>query len=84
MHLPLLPIRDIVVFPTMMHPLVVGREKSVNALETAMAGSRLIFVSAQKKLQVDDPVLNDIYEVGTVVEVLQLLRMQDNTLKILI
>lgn len=81
-HLPLLPVRDMVIFPLMTIPLVVGREKSVNALETAMAGHRLILVTAQKKLQTDDPSFSDIYHVGTVAEVLQLLRMQDNTLKI--
>lgn len=83
-RLPLLPVRDIVIFPHMVLPLVVGREKSINALETAMTHKRIIFISAQKKLQVDDPKLGDIYQVGIVAEVLQLMKMQDNTLKILV
>ncbi|MFH1380483.1 MAG: endopeptidase La [bacterium] len=83
-RLPFLPVRDIVIFPHMVLPLVVGREKSINALETAMTNKRLIFISAQKKLQIDDPKLGDIYQVGIVAEVLQLLKMQDRTLKILV
>ena len=83
-RLPLLPIRDIVVFPGMVLPLAVGREKSVKGLEESMAGNRLVFLSTQKKVETEDPGPEDIYRTGVVVEVLQLLKMPDGTLKILI
>jgi len=82
--LPLLPVRDVVIFPFMVLPLVVGREKSQKALETAMSGNRLIFLATQKKYQTEDPGAADIYEIGTVAEVLQLLRMPDGSAKILV
>lgn len=82
--LPLLPIRDVVIFPYMVLPLVVGREKSQKALNEAMAGSRLVFLATQKKIQTEDPQQADIYEIGTVAEVLQLLKMPDGSAKILI
>src|SRR3989339_530863 len=82
--LPLLPVRDVIIFPFMVLPLVVGREKSQKALETAMAGNRLIFLATQKKYQTEDPVAADIYEIGTIAEVLQLLKMPDGSAKILI
>jgi ATP-dependent Lon protease len=82
--LPLLPIRDIVVFPYMMLPLAVGREKSIRALEEAMAGQRRIFLAAQKRDTTEDPQKEDLYTIGTVAEILQLLKMPDGTLKILV
>ncbi|OGS47006.1 MAG: endopeptidase La [Elusimicrobia bacterium RIFOXYD2_FULL_34_15] len=82
--LPLLPVRDIVIFPYMVLPLVVGRERSQKALDEAMAGNRLIFLAAQKKIQTEDPSKEDIYEIGTIAEVLQLLKMPDGSAKILI
>ena len=82
--LPLLPVRDIVVFPHMMLPLAVGREKSVKALEEAMAGHHMIFLAAQKRVQTDDPHKEDIFPIGTIAEILQLLKMPDGTLKILV
>ncbi len=82
--LPLLPIRDIVVFPAMVLPLAVGRDKSIKALETAMAGQRYIFLVTQKTIQTEDPSPQDIYPIGTVAEVLQLLKMPDGTLKVLV
>ncbi|MBN1384438.1 MAG: endopeptidase La [Elusimicrobia bacterium] len=82
--LPLLPIRDVVIFPYMVLPLVVGREKSQKALNEAMAGNRLIFLATQKKIQTEDPQQSDIYDIGTVAEVLQLLKMPDGSAKILI
>jgi ATP-dependent Lon protease len=82
--LPLLPVRDIVVFPHMMLPLAVGREKSIRALEEAMASQRKIFLAAQRRDHTEDPQKDDIYAIGTVAEILQLLKMPDGTLKILV
>ncbi|PKM92610.1 MAG: endopeptidase La, partial [Elusimicrobia bacterium HGW-Elusimicrobia-4] len=82
--LPLLPVRDVVIFPFMVLPLVVGREKSQKALESAMSGNRMIFLATQKKYQTEDPTATDIYEIGTIAEVLQLLKMPDGSAKILI
>ncbi len=82
--LPMLPVRDIVIFPAMVLPLAVGREKSIRALEETMTGNRLIFVVTQKNLQIEDPTPDDIYKIGTVCEILQMLKMPDGTLKILI
>jgi ATP-dependent Lon protease len=83
-RLPLLPVRDIVVFPAMVLPLAVGRDKSIKALEEAMASHRLVFLIAQKHVQTEDPGANDIHPIGTVAEVLQLLKMPDGTLKVLV
>ena len=82
--LPLLPVRDIVVFPAMVLPLAVGRDKSIKALEESMATHRLVFLIAQKHVQTEDPSPDDIHEIGTVAEVLQLLKMPDGTLKVLV
>src|SRR5436305_6557383 len=82
--LPLLPVRDLVVFPHMMLPLAVGREKSIRALEEAMASHRKIFLAAQKRDHTDDPQKEDIYSIGTIADILQLLKMPDGTLKILV
>ena len=83
-RLPLLPVRDIVVYPSMVIPLAVGREKSIRALEEAMATHHLIFLSTQKKGQIDDPQESDLYLFGTVGEVLQLVKLPDGTLKVLV
>jgi ATP-dependent Lon protease len=83
-QLPLLPVRDVVVFPHMVLPLAVGRDKSMKALEVAMTTDRLIFVATQRNSQIEDPVRADLHEHGTVGEILQLLKMPDGTLKILI
>ncbi|MFA7074312.1 MAG: endopeptidase La [Endomicrobiaceae bacterium] len=82
--LPMLPVRDIVVFPAMVLPLAVGREKSIRALEESMTSSRYIFVVTQKNLQIEDPSPDDIYQIGTICEVLQMLKMPDGTLKVLV
>ncbi|MDR1928535.1 MAG: endopeptidase La [Endomicrobium sp.] len=82
--LPLLPVRDIVLYPAMVLPLAVGREKSIKALEESMATNRLIFIVAQKNIQIEDPTPNDVYNIGTVCEVLQILKMPDGTLKTLV
>jgi len=81
---PLLPLRDIVLFPHMVAPLFVGREKSVHAIERAMAAKHEIFLAAQRDAKVDDPKEQDIYRVGTLGAILQLLRLPDGTVKALI
>ncbi|MBN2079145.1 MAG: endopeptidase La [Spirochaetes bacterium] len=81
---PLLPLRDVVVFPHMVIPLFVGREKSVRALDSAMKGERLIVLATQKDAHVSVPDREDLYEVGTVAEILQLLKLPDGTIKVLV
>ena len=81
---PVLPLRDIVVFPHMIVPLFVGREKSVRALEDVMADDKQILLVAQKDASQDDPSSKDIYDVGTVSTVLQLLKLPDGTVKVLV
>ncbi|MFH2219839.1 MAG: endopeptidase La [Pseudomonadota bacterium] len=82
--LPLLPLRDIVVFPHMVAPLFVGRPKSVNALAEAMNGDKSVFLSTQTKAGTDNPEEKDISSVGTIATVLQLLRLPDGTVKALV
>lgn len=82
--LPVLPLRDIVVFPHMIVPLFVGREKSIRALEDVMREEKRILLVAQKNPADDDPQANAIYEVGTVAQVLQLLKLPDGTVKVLV
>ncbi len=84
MILPLLPLRDIVVFPHMVAPLFVGRAKSVNALADAMNQDKNVFLATQKKAGVDNPTEKDISSLGTIGNVLQLLRLPDNTVKALV
>ena len=81
---PVLPLRDIVVFPHMIVPLFVGREKSVRALEDVMKDDKKILLVAQKNAAQDDPSEKDIYEIGTVSTVLQLLKLPDGTVKVLV
>ncbi|MEH6556808.1 MAG: endopeptidase La [Oceanicoccus sp.] len=83
-ELPLLPLRDVVVYPHMVIPLFVGRERSIKALEEAMASDKQILLVAQKNASVDDPGEDDIYRVGTVSTVLQLLKLPDGTVKVLV
>lgn len=82
--LPVLPLRDIVVFPHMIVPLFVGREKSVRALEAVMKEDKQILLVAQKNAAQDDPGPDDLYEVGTISTVLQLLKLPDGTVKVLV
>lgn len=82
--LPLLPLRDVVVYPHMVVPLFVGREKSIKALENAMIQDKKILLVAQQNASDDDPVLDDLYAVGTVATVLQLLKLPDGTVKVLV
>jgi ATP-dependent Lon protease len=81
---PVLPLRDIVVFPHMIVPLFVGREKSIKALEEVMRGDSLILLATQKNASDDDPATDAIYETGTLASVLQLLKLPDGTVKVLV
>ena len=82
--MPVLPLRDVVVYPHMVIPLFVGREKSIHALDLAMQGNKRIVLVAQKSAEVDDPRTGDIYTIGTLSNVLQLLRLPDGTVKVLV
>ena len=82
--LPVLPLRDVVVYPHMVIPLFVGRDKSMRALERAMEGERQILLVAQKSPDIDDPAIKDLHEVGTLAGVLQLLKLPDGTVKVLV
>jgi ATP-dependent Lon protease len=81
---PVLPLRDIVVFPHMIVPLFVGREKSIKALEEVMRSDTFILLATQKNASDDDPATDSIFEVGTLASVLQLLKLPDNTVKVLV
>ncbi|HJX00407.1 MAG TPA: endopeptidase La [Terriglobales bacterium] len=82
--LPMMPIRDVVIFPHMMTPFVVGRESSVRALEEALAGDRKIFLATQHDASVDEPKPNEIYQVGTIVNIVQSLKLPDGNIKVLV
>jgi len=81
---PVLPLRDVVVYPHMVIPLFVGREKSIVALDLAMKADKRILLVAQKQADVDDPTPSDLYRVGTVATILQLLKLPDGTVKVLV
>ena len=83
-QLPLLPLRDLIIFPHMMMPLFVGREKSINALEDAMSKQSDIVLAAQKDAKTNNPDEKDIYQVGTIGTIIQLLRLPDGTVKVLV
>jgi ATP-dependent Lon protease len=83
-QLPLLPVRDIVVFPYMVLPLFVGREMSIKAIEAALAGNRMIFLATQKALDVENPSPEDIHSVGTVGIIMRMLKLPDERIKILV
>ena len=82
--LPVLPLRDVVVYPYMVIPLFVGREKSIKALDTAMNGNKQILLVAQKSAGEDDPDIDQIYEMGAMSNILQLLKLPDGTIKVLV
>jgi ATP-dependent Lon protease len=82
--LPVLPLRDVVVYPHMVIPLFVGREKSIQALDTAMEGNKQIMLVAQRNAGLDDPKVDDIYQIGTIATILQLLKLPDGTVKVLV
>jgi ATP-dependent Lon protease len=84
LQLPLLPLRDVVVYPHMVLPLFVGRERSIEALEHAMAGNKQVLLVAQRHAPDDNPDVDDLYQVGTVSTILQLLKLPDGTIKVLV
>ncbi|MET0654563.1 MAG: endopeptidase La [Pseudoxanthomonas sp.] len=84
LDLPVLPLRDVVVFPHMVIPLFVGRDKSMRALEQAMEADKRILLLAQRSAETDDPTAADMYSVGTLAQVLQLLKLPDGTIKVLV
>ncbi|MDD5645242.1 MAG: endopeptidase La [bacterium] len=81
---PLLPLRDLVIFPYMVVPLLVGRDKSLSAIETAMMGNKMVVLVTQKDSEVDDPKPEDIHKVGTVSKILQVLKLPDGSAKVLV
>ncbi len=81
---PLLPLRDIVIFPHMVAPLFVGRPKSIHALEGAMEKNKLIFLATQRDPKIDEPEAGDIFEIGTLGQVIQMLKLPDGTVKVLV
>ncbi len=83
-QLPLLPLRDIVVFPHMVVPLFVGRDRSIKALEVAAKSGKMIFLASQKEAQQTSPGKEDIYSVGTISNIIQMLRLPDNTIKVFV
>ncbi|MBV9698076.1 MAG: LON peptidase substrate-binding domain-containing protein, partial [Gammaproteobacteria bacterium] len=83
-NVPVLPLRDVVVYPHMVLPLFVGREKSIQALDVAMRTDKRIMLVAQKQADVDDPKADDLYRIATVATVLQLLKLPDGTVKVLV
>ena len=84
LQLPLLPLRDVVVYPHMVLPLFVGRERSIEALEQAMSGSKQVLLVAQREAGDDNPGVDDLYQVGTISTILQLLKLPDGTIKVLV
>jgi len=82
--LPLLPLRELVIFPNMVIPLFVGREQSINALEEAINLKSLIFIAAQKDPEVEKPKLEDMYSIGTIAKIIQIYKLPDDTIKILV
>src|SRR3712207_7946283 len=83
-NLPLLPLRDVVVFPHMVIPLFVGRPKSIKALEAAMEAGKNIVLVAQKSAAKDDTAPEDLYEIGSIANILQMLKLPDGTVKVLV
>src|SRR6201984_2663202 len=82
--LPLLPLRDVVVFPHMVIPLFVGRPKSIKAMEIAMEAGKAILLVAQKSAAKDEPTDEDLYKIGCVSNILQMLKLPDGTVKVLV
>ncbi|MGB5517329.1 MAG: LON peptidase substrate-binding domain-containing protein, partial [Gammaproteobacteria bacterium] len=83
-EVPVLPLRDVVVYPHMVIPLFVGREKSIRALDAAMQDNKQILLVAQKSADIDEPGVDDVYEIGTMATILQLLKLPDGTIKVLV
>ena len=83
-EIPVLALRDVVVYPQMVIPLFVGREKSIRCLDIANEKDKQIFLVAQKDAAIDDPTFNDVYQTGTVASILQMLKLPDGTVKVLV
>src|ERR1700751_2580684 len=83
-RLPMMPIREVVIFPHMMTPFLVGRESSVRAIEEALAGDKKIFLSTQHDASVDDPKPDEIYAVGTLANIVQSVKLPDGNIKVLV
>jgi len=83
-RLPLLPLRDVVIFPYMIYPLLIGRQISINALQDAMVKDKLVFLVAQKSPTIDNPGEDDLYQVGVVARVLQVMKLPNGTIKVLV
>ena len=81
---PVLPLRDVVVYPNMVIPLFVGRDKSIQALDAAMTNNKQILLVAQKSAELDEPGFEDFYNIGTLSSILQLLKLPDGTIKVLV
>ena len=84
LSIPVLPLRDVVVYPHMVIPLFVGREKSIRCLEAAMEKDKSVLLVVQKDASTDEPQIDDIYQVGTLANILQLLKLPDGTVKVLV
>ena len=82
--LPVLPLRDVVVFPYMVMPLFVGRAKSIAALDGAMNGDKKLLLVTQKQPELEDPSIDDVFDVGTIANIIQLLKLPDGTVKVLV
>ncbi|GAM64861.1 ATP-dependent protease La type I [Vibrio ishigakensis] len=83
-EIPVLPLRDVVVYPHMVIPLFVGREKSINCLQSAMDDNKQVLLVAQKEADTEEPTKEDLFQVGTVATILQLLKLPDGTVKVLV
>jgi ATP-dependent Lon protease len=81
---PVLPLRDVVVYPHMVIPLFVGRERSIKALDSAMSDNKQILLIAQKSAEIDEPSVDEIHRIGTLSNILQLLKLPDGTIKVLV
>src|SRR4030081_3517696 len=83
-RVPMMPVRDLVIFPQMMNPFIVGRESSLRALEEALAGDKKIFLATQHDASVDDPKPDEIYTVGTLANIVQSVKLPDGNIKVLV
>ena len=82
--LPVLPLRDVVVFPYMVMPLFVGRAKSISALDEAMNEGKQLLLVSQKQADLEEPTVDDVFDVGTIANIIQLLKLPDGTVKVLV
>jgi ATP-dependent Lon protease len=82
--IPVLPLRDVVIYPHMVIPLFVGRKKSIKCIETSMDNDKKIMLIAQKEASKDEPIIKDLFNVGTISSILQMLKLPDGTVKVLV